>query len=230
MRLDKFITQATNLTRSQAKKMISQKRVLVEGKIVTEAKIKIVQNQEIKLDSRVLSLSLKRYIMLNKPAGYICSTQDEVHPSALKLLDSSSMKDLHFAGRLDVDTTGLVLISDDGQWTHLVTSPKNKCHKIYRVVTDKVIDNSQIEQLTKGVLLKGESKPTLPASVQLINSNEIDLTLYEGRYHQVKRMLAAVGNHVISLHRLQIGEIKLGGLNKGSWKVLSEREISSFKS
>jgi 16S rRNA pseudouridine516 synthase len=227
-RLDKYLTQATDYTRSQAKKIISQNRVKVDGCIINQAKFKLNINNLVEFDGKALSIESPRYILLHKPAGYICSTQDEVYPSALNLVAKPTFNKLHFAGRLDVDTTGLVLISDDGQWTHKVTSPKKQCRKIYRVTTARVVDINQIEQLERGVELNGEENKTLASKVELVNSTQILLTIFEGRYHQVKRMLAAVGNHVESLHREQVGDLTLAELKEGEWRALTKDEIELF--
>lgn len=228
MRLDKFVSQTANITRTQAKKVIAQKRVKVDSLLINQSKFKLSLDSIVEFDGQLLSLACKRYILLYKPTGYICSSKNEVYPSALNLVLEPPFKDLHFAGRLDVDTTGLVLISDDGQWTHRVTSPKKQCKKIYRIITAANIDQNQVDQLTQGVELKGEDKITLQSEVEMINSKEMLLTIYEGRYHQVKRMLAVVGNHVEALHREQIGEIKLDGLKQGEWRDLSIDEKDLF--
>lgn len=232
MRLDKFISQAAQLTRTQAKQAIKNKRVSVNQSICINSAIQIKTSDQVSFDQQACDLELiispqKNYFILNKPSGYICSTQDEVHPSALNLL-TTKITSLHFAGRLDVDTTGLVLISDDGQWTHRVTSPRKQCKKVYRVTSAMPINKSQINALQKGVILKDQKQKTLPAEIMLISENEMLLTLSEGRYHQVKRMLAAVGNHVEKLHREQIGELNLHDLNAGEWRKLTAAEVKLF--
>jgi 16S rRNA pseudouridine516 synthase len=227
-RLDKFVTQATVYTRSQAKKLISQNRVEVDGIRVTQPKFKLTPHSLVLLDGKVISVQSNRYIILHKPAGYICSTQNEIYPSALNLVSDYPFKNLHFAGRLDVDTTGLVLISDDGQWTHRVTSPKKNCRKIYRLTTAREVEAEQVRKLEAGVELNGDEKITLEATVELVDKKQMLLTITEGRYHQVKRMLAAVGNHVETLHREQIDEINLAGLSEGEWRLLTKDEIAHF--
>lgn len=176
-----------------------------------------------------MSFPSKRYFLLNKPKGYICSTKDEEYPSALNLLQLANTDKLHFAGRLDADTTGLVLISDDGQWTHRITSPKYKHVKVYLVLLDSHITKEMIGKFEKGVVLNDSTKPTEPAQVQVIDPNKIKLSIAEGRYHQVKRMLAAVGNHVVDLHRESIGRIKLDdSIELGKWRELDSTEIKHF--
>ena len=222
-----MVAKATELTRSQARKQIRHQKVTVNGEVCQDPSFHMTAESVIELAGEPLFLEGPVYLMLNKPDGYICSTQDEIYPSALNLIESKAPK-LHFAGRLDVDTTGLVLISNNGQWTHQVTSPKSRCNKTYRVTTFAAIDNSQCEQLSAGVMLKGDDQLTAPAEVQQLNSNQIRLSISEGRYHQVKRMLAAVGNHVTGLHREKIGQVCLGTLGIGESRTLSQLEIDSI--
>ena len=228
MRLDKFVSQSAEITRSHAKKLIASRRIKVNLQVVSDSAHKIKDTDSVRLDDKTIQLSGYRYILLNKPAGYICSTQDEEYPSALNLIDVSNKSKLHFAGRLDQDTTGLTLISDDGNWTHRITSPRKKCGKTYRVWLSEVIDSATIELLQNGVLLKNETKETLPASVSIVTNKEVLLTIFEGKYHQVKRMFAAMGNRVTKLHRESVGEIALGTLEPGQYRLLSDVERDAF--
>ena len=228
VRLDKFLSNSTDLSRTEVKKLIKQKKVLIDGKLALSPDIKVSGNNEISLDNQVISQVQPKYIAIHKPVGYICSTQDETHPSVLTLLPKALAQDLHFAGRLDVDTTGLVLVSNDGDWTHRVTSPKRKQDKTYRVDLVDTLNPASIEQLENGLMLRSEEKATLPAKVVALSETQILLTLSEGRYHQVKRMLAAVGNHVTRLHRVSIGSITIEDLPQGEWRELTKTEVSRF--
>ena len=228
IRLDKFLSNSTDYSRTEIKKLVKQKRVLVDGKLAISPELKVCSRNEVSLDNQLVSQIQPKYIAINKPAGYICSTQDESHPSVLNLLPAELTKDLHFAGRLDVDTTGLVLVSNDGNWTHRVTSPKHKQKKTYLVDLVEPINPSAIEQLAKGLMLRGEEKTTLPAKVVTVTESQILLTISEGRYHQVKRMLAAVGNHVSKLHRVSIGEVEVDEIPEGEWKELGSSMVNSF--
>ena len=230
MRLDKYICQNTNLTRSLAKKVISSGQVSVNLKCVKNTAFKVKPNDEVLHSGKQILPLGHRYLMLNKPLGYICSTEDEVYPSILNLIDVEQCDCLHIAGRLDVDTTGLVLVTDDGQWSHRVTSPRKNCQKSYQVDLSENIDAEIIEVFEKGVLLKNEIKPTMPAKLVVQSKKKALLSIQEGRYHQVKRMFAAVGNHVEALHRVSIGSIILDSqLDNGEWRYLTEDEISSIK-
>ena len=226
MRLDKFISNSTAFTRSQTGKLIRKGNITVNGSVIKQAAYKVLADDEVQYMGIRINKSKKRYIMLHKPKNVVCATKDGEHQTVLNLLMISNIKRLHIAGRLDIDTTGLVLITDDGQWSHRITSPKHKQAKVYRVSLSDDISDEAIKQLETGIILKGEEKKTLPAEVEVLDNKTILLTLHEGKYHQVKRMLAAVGNHVEQLHRQQIGNIILDPkLKEGAWRELTERSF-----
>ncbi len=169
-----------------------------------------------------------RYFMLNKPQGYVCSTEDPDHPTVLYFLDEPVAYKLHAAGRLDIDTTGLVLMTDDGQWSHRVTSPRHHCEKTYLVTLEHPLSDDTAQQFADGVQLYNEKSLTKPAQLDVIEPQRVRLTISEGRYHQVKRMFAAVGNRVIELHRERIGDITLDDdLAPGEYRPLTTEEIAS---
>lgn len=229
MRLDKFICECTSLTRSLAKKALHRGEISCNGVVVTDPGFKVTEGMEICLDGEPITLVGERYLMLNKPVDTICSTIDEVYPSVLSLLAIEKPQTLHIAGRLDADTTGLVLITSDGQWSHRVTSPKKDCAKRYLVQLAEPVDNSLIAIFAAGVQLRGEEGLTKPAILEILEPQRVRLTITEGKYHQVKRMFAAVGNHVVGLHREQIGQIALDpALALGEWRYLTAAEIASI--
>lgn len=227
MRLDKYIANATVLSRSQARKAIRQGRVLVDGRLVRDFSAILDEQARVELDGRLLDAPGPRYIMLHKPAGVVSVTEDERHTTILDLLDIGNTDGLHAAGRLDIDTTGLVLITNDGDWSHRITAKKAQYPKVYYVWLAQDLTEQAAQQLREGVLLKGDKNKTLPAELDIITPQEVRLTLTEGRYHQVKRMFAAVGNHVEQLHRDAIGGIELdASLEPGEWRYLSADEIA----
>jgi 16S rRNA pseudouridine516 synthase len=236
LRLDKFICKSTELTRSEAKKLLKSGEVRVNGEIAKNPAMQVHENNSIDIDGQALTARQSRYFMLHKVTDTICSNVDEVYPSVLHFLEVDKAFDLHIAGRLDADTTGLVLITDDGRWSHNVISPKKECQKVYRVWlrTPITVENSTalIEQFAQGIQLQGESSLTKPAILTLVTDTEVDnevlLTITEGRYHQVKRMFAAVGNRVVGLHREEIGTLKLADLAPGEWRELTEDEVARF--
>lgn len=228
MRLDKLLASSTQLSRSQVKSAIKKSSVKVNSITVTNPALKVSEDDRVVFNNQSIEFPRDLYYVLYKPPGYICSTQDEEYPSALNILSDCTSPNLHFAGRLDQDTTGLVLITSDGNWSHKVTSPRKKCHKTYKVWLKHSINQIQIQQLEQGILLNGESKPTLPAEVEKIDEKILKLTICEGRYHQVKRMIAAVNNRVVRLHRESVGQVNLEGLSEGEWRVLTQKEIQYF--
>lgn len=226
MRLDKLISNATAFTRSQAKAVIKKGKVTLNGEPITKPAIHVDENAHVEYMGVAIKKPQLRYIMINKPAGVVCANVDKHHPTIFDSLFVPRKDALHVAGRLDIDTTGLVLVTDDGQWLHRITSPKHQHQKIYRVDLDAPPSEKQLRQLSEGVQLKDEERPCQPASVELIGEKQIRLGIVEGKYHQVKRMLAAVGNHVVKLHREQIAHIKLDeALVEGQWRELTEDEV-----
>ncbi|WP_351075697.1 16S rRNA pseudouridine(516) synthase RsuA [Shewanella sp. CAL98-MNA-CIBAN-0140] len=228
MRLDKFICESTELTRSLAKRALHRGDVTCDGVVVKNSGFKVLPQMAVHLDGTLISVIGERYIMLNKPIDTICSTIDEQYPSVLSLIDIEKMDTLHIAGRLDVDTTGLVLITSDGQWSHKITSPKKDCGKRYLVELADPIDDSLIKIFADGVELRNEDGLTKPALLDIIDPTHVRLTISEGKYHQVKRMFAAVGNNVVNLHREAVGSIDLNAdLAAGEWRHLTAAEVKS---
>ncbi len=230
MRLDKYISQVTDYSRAEVKKLLRNNLICVDGESTKSASLQITNAQTVSVDGEALSRPGARYFMLNKPQGYICATKDGEHPTVIDLLDEPNTDKLQIAGRLDIDTTGLVLITDDGKWNHAVTSPKRDCKKTYYVCTHSTIPDNAAEQFAKGVMLDGELKPTLPATLEVLFDNEANLTIGEGKYHQVKRMFGAIGSKVEELHRHTVGGIVLDEtLEPGEYRPLTPAEIELIK-
>lgn len=229
MRLDKFVCDCTGLTRSQAGKLIRQGAIQLNGLLCKQPAHQIKDSDVVLFDDEPLRLTGPRYILLHKPAGYVCSTDDPDHNTVFVLLDEPNIDKLHTVGRLDLDTTGLLLITDDGQWSHKISSPKHECAKTYRAWLADPVEDSAIAQFAEGVLLRGEKTPTKPAQLEIISPTECLLTIHEGRYHQVKRMFAALGNKVIRLHRERVGPLSLdSSLAEGEYRQLTADEVSLF--
>ncbi|WED22966.1 16S rRNA pseudouridine(516) synthase RsuA [Vibrio sp. JC009] len=228
MRLDKFLCDALGATRKEATKIIKSGDVTVNGVMQKSGAFKVTEDCTVEWQDREIAMQGPRYIMLFKPEGFVCSHEDGFNHTAFVLLDEVKMENLHFAGRLDVDTTGLVLITDDGKWSHRITSPKHKCEKTYRVwLADPVQDDYQ-EKFATGIELRNERELTLPAELEVLDEKEVLLTITEGKYHQVKRMFAALGNKVEALHRERIGAIELDEeLEPGEYRYLTEEEIDA---
>lgn len=229
MRLDKFICDCTGLTRSQAGKLIRQGLVTVNQQLCKQPATQVATTDQVTLEEEELQIIGLRYFVMNKPAGYVCSTDDPDHNTVFALMDEPLLERLHTVGRLDLDTTGILLITDDGQWSHRISSPKHECAKTYRAFLADPVAESAIAQFAEGVMLRGEKLPTKPAELVIVTPTECLLTIHEGRYHQVKRMFAAIGNKVEQLHREQIGYLMLGDdLAEGEYRELTAEEIAAF--
>lgn len=233
MRLDRYIGAATGYSRTEAQHLIRSGRVSVDGQPASIGKIQVDTTQTVTLDGAAVSPPGPIYLMLHKPAGYVCSTEDGEHPIVIDplYLDATMRRfapRLQIVGRLDLDTTGLLLLTDDGQWNHRITSPKSHCTKVYRVQLADPVDESAVYHLEQGILLRGEDTPTLPCEIQQFSAREVEVQLNEGRYHQVKRMFAAIGNKVTGLHRTQVGGIVLDPtLKPGQFRRLTPEEVNS---
>lgn len=227
MRLDKFVASLTAYSRNDVRQLARAGRLCLNGEHVRDVGLRLQDDDVVQLDGQTLRARGPRYFMLNKPAGVVCATEDGAHRTVLDLLADSDGHGLHVAGRLDIDSTGLVLLTDDGQWSHRIKAP-GRHEKRYRVHTARPIAPETIGQFAQGLLLRGEEdQPTRPARLQIVDTTEALVWLQEGRYHQIKRMFAAVGNHVLCLHREAVAAIELDpALAAGQWRALSPAEIA----
>lgn len=228
MRLDKYLATHSDATRSLAKMAIKSGRVTVNGVVIKDQGKKVKESDEIAVNGSIIEVSGEVYLVMHKEAGIICATQDEEQDTVLDFLDGYTHKELHIAGRLDKDTTGLVLITSDGQWSHRVTSPNHVCEKVYLVETVIPIQPEYVEEFKLGLQLHDEPKLTKPAKLEILGENSARLTITEGKYHQVKRMFGAMGNRVTKLHRESVGGVNLKGLAKGEFRELSPEEVALF--
>ncbi len=228
MRLDRYLSSVTILTRSQAQKTIRRGRVSVNGEVAKDPSRSVPETAKVSLDGTMVAQPGHHYYMLNKPEGYVCSTHDRHNSSVLELLDDPVLAGLHFAGRLDIDTTGLLLITDDGAWSHQITTPSRKSPKTYLVTLAESLSEQSSNRLRSGILLRNEQTPTRPAVLETLTETQVRLTITEGRYHQVKRMMAAVGNRVLALHREAVASLVLDAdLQPGQYRPLTQVEIAS---
>jgi len=229
MRLDKFIASVTDLSRSDAKRAIKAGEVCVDGSPVFDPQAQVEAVAPVTLWGRALRCATPRYFMLNKPGGYVCAAKDRQHLTVLDLIDEDNRETLHVAGRLDIDTTGLVLLTDDGQWSHRITAPGRDCRKTYWVRTADPIGAEAARQFAQGLFLKAEKERLKPAQLELIDERTARVVISEGRYHQVKRMFGALGNAVEALHRERIGALALDPqLEPGQYRALTPQEIAAF--
>jgi len=230
MRLDRFLSHSAGLPRSRAKALIARQRVRVDGVVVRDPATTVTEGQVIQLDEQELSWPRPYYVMLHKPTGVVCSTTDPSHTPVHLLIDRPWASELHAAGRLDADSTGLVLLTSDGEWSHRITSPRHHCDKSYLVELARPLDGALVQRFAEGIVLNDDPTPTLPAQLEILGENQARVILREGRYHQVRRMFAACGNHVTALHRERIGPVTLdASLAPGGWRELTAQEVEALR-
>lgn len=234
MRLDKFLSKATELSRKDCKKILHAGEVTVNGEVVKDSSLHIDEvGDDIEWAGEPLSVATgNRYLLLYKPEGFECTLKPKEWPIVTDLIDVPQLGSLRIAGRLDVDTTGALLLSDDGGFLHRVTSPKHHVAKVYELTLAEPMTEAQqafaIKELAKGIMLEDEYDKTKPAELSFSDATHAKLVLTEGKYHQVKRMMGYFGNKVIELHRASIGNITLAGLEKGESRFLTAEEIDQF--
>lgn len=227
MRLDRRLANLGYGSRKEVQRMIHRGDVTtVDGEVLNEKSS--VEHDEIRVDGEQLEPPSPLLIVMNKPVGYVCST-DERETTVYELLPerfAERKPGLNTIGRLDKDTTGMLLLTDDGQQLHRAIHPKSKLDKVYHAVLDKPLNGSEGGIFASGeLLLDSDRKPLLPASLEVLSENEALVIIHEGRYHQVRRMFAAVGNHVNELRRVKIGNWSMpDDLEKGKWRMVTEDE------
>lgn len=233
MRLQKFIAECGIASRRNAEKMIESGRVYVNGEIVDYMGCVIDPDYDmVEVDGQVIRQETKKhYIMLNKPKNYVTTVSDDLgRPTVMDLV-----KDVHAriypVGRLDFDTTGLLIMTNDGEFANILTHPRHTVDKVYIARIDKPLDENQLEKLRGGIELDGVM--TSPAKAENIRRPqkgfEVKITIHEGKNRQVRRMLDAVGANVMSLKRISVGSLTLGNLPEGKWRRLSEAEINKLR-
>ncbi|KAF0802961.1 ribosomal small subunit pseudouridine synthase A [Alcanivorax xiamenensis] len=229
MRLDRLLSRSPLYSRRQSRLLISAGRLRVDGEVVRDTRCEVSAFQRVELDGELLQAGRgARYWMLHKPVGVVSATRHDSHRTVLDLLDEADKHELHLAGRLDLNTSGLLLLSNDGQWSRRITLPEQRKPKVYRVDTEQPISEDYVEVFARGLYFAYEDLTTLPARLELIGSHRARLTLFEGRYHQVKRMFGHFRNRVVALHREQMGEIRLDpDLAPGQYRALTAAEIAS---
>ena len=227
MRLDRFLTNLPCFNRQQVRLLLVERRVRLDGVAVSDPKHEVRVFSRVEVDDQVLQAGYPpRYFMLHKPAGCVSATSDPVHPTVLDLIAESERDDLHIAGRLDFNTTGLMLLTNDGQWSRRLTQPETKLPKIYYVETEQPIEAGYVERFREGFYFAFEDLTTQPAELILLTRHSARLGIIEGRYHQVKRMFGHYNNKVTRLHRERMGPLELDpALAPGQYRALTPDEI-----
>lgn len=232
LRLDKYLAEMNLGTRSEVKKLITKGQIQVNGAIVKKPELKLDPTSDrVQYQGREITYVIYEYYMLNKPSGVISATEDKRDTTVIDLIESRQRKDLFPVGRLDKDTEGLLLITNDGALAHRLLSPKKHVDKTYYAKISGEVTKEDIETFEKGVCI-GEEKLTLPAKLVILKSgaeSEIELTIQEGRFHQVKRMFQAVGKEVVYLKRLSMGSLSLDpSLKPGEYRKLTKEEMEQL--
>ncbi len=230
MRIDKFLCEMEIGTRSQVKEAIKKKQVMVNGVLIQKSDIQIDPKED-KVCYKGEELTYQKYIyyMLNKPMGVVSACKDNTCETVMDLLEVARKKDLFPIGRLDKDTEGLLLITNDGDLAHRLLAPGKHVDKRYLVGLNHPLTQHDVELLEQGVDI-GDDKRTMPANVNIISDCTIELTIREGRFHQVKRMLKAVSNEVTTLKRVYFGGISLDlDLKPGEYRELTQEEVLKLK-
>ena len=243
IRLDKYMADMGAGTRSEVKQLIKKGRVAVDGEIIRQAEYKVdSQNQSVTLDGEVVGYAQYEYFMLNKPAGVVSAVTDNRDTTVVELIKDAKRKDLFPVGRLDKDTEGLLLITNDGELSHELLSPNKHVEKTYYAKVKGEVTQEDVQAFSEGICLKKETLreekadkdiETKPAKLTILKAgevSEVELTICEGKFHQVKRMFQAVGKEVIYLKRISMGGLMLDeSLALGEYRALTEEELSVLK-
>lgn len=240
MRLDKLLAHTGFGTRKEVKKIIRDGYIQVNDKVVKNSATKVDPDvDDVRISGERIYYEEFVYFMLNKPAGVISATEDYVHDTVIDLLEpADSVQEPHPVGRLDIDTEGLLILTNDGQLTHQLTSPRRGVDKEYYALVSGIVTEEDIEKFKEGLLLEDdvEDFTTLPAELEILevdeeaNTSEVHVIIREGKFHQVKRMFRAVDKKVLYLKRIRMGDLKLDEtLELGSYRRLTEEELAILK-
>jgi 16S rRNA pseudouridine516 synthase len=231
MTLDRILQSQGFGTRRYCGDLVAAGMVEVNGEVCDDPSAQFeVEGLQVTIDGEPWTCHAKAYVLLHKPTGYECSQRPIHHPSVYTLLpDPLRLRGVQAVGRLDQDTTGMLLLSDDGQFIHAQTSPKRKVPKVYEVTTAEPVTEEQVQALRSGVQLDDEPGPLAALACEATGERALRLTLSEGKYHQVKRMVVAAGNHVVALHRSRIGGLPLDAdLAPGEWRWLTPDDLAAL--
>lgn len=229
MRLDRLIESRLALSARSVRHLFTNRRVLLNGHAEEHGRQMISEFCHVEVDGRVLQQARSPlYLMLHKPRGCASATVDDKHPTVLDLIDLPDKAELHLAGRLDFNTTGLLLLTNDGRWSRRITLPQQKIAKRYWVETKEEITADYVQKFAEGFYFRYENLTTLPAELKILSSHSAELTIFEGRYHQIKRMFGYFQNEVTALHRVSMGAIELDAtLQPGRYRHLTATEIAA---
>lgn len=227
IRLDRLISLHLGINRREVHLLLAQGRVWVDGNIANNVQQLIDEFMHVSLDGQVLQAKTPRYIMMHKPAGVVSATRDAKHKTIINLLPENDNNNLHIVGRLDFNSTGLLLLTNDGRWSRMLTLPEHKITKRYRVVVKHKLTEEYSDYFLQGMYFSYENITTKPAKLTIISDYIAEVSLTEGRYHQIKRMFGRFQNPVLALHRIAIGNLQLDNLLKpGQSRELTTNEVN----
>lgn len=231
-RIDRYISKQLKINRRDIKLMLAQGRIIINGEIIREVNTIVEEFDLVECDGEVLQNKVPLYIMMNKPIGVVSATKDDQHKTVIDLLEGYSdneLKSLHIVGRLDLNTSGLLLLTNDSYWSRKLMSPDEKVKKIYQVELENDITEDYVSAFSEGMYFSFENITTQPAELKIMSSKVAKVILTEGKYHQIKRMFGRFRNPVLALHRHAVGHLTLDeNLNLGQSRELTPKEVSSI--
>ncbi|MDF1644043.1 MAG: pseudouridine synthase [Pseudomonadales bacterium] len=228
-RLDRFISRETGINRRDVRGLLAQGRITVDGTVARDIQQIVHQFTLVSMDGAILQNNQPCYLMVNKPAGVVSATSDQQHKTIIDLIDRLNRDSLHIAGRLDFNSTGLLLLTNDGRWSRNLSLPESKVTKCYRVELENPVTDEYISAFAEGFYFEYEGITTQPAELNIISERVAEISLTEGRYHQIKRMFGRFQNKVLSLHRYAIGNLQLDPeLSPGQYRELSSKEVTQI--
>jgi len=225
-RLDRFISEQMGINRRDVRPLLAQKRIVVDGSPATDINHVIDEFSHVTLDDQVLQDNTPSYVMMNKPVGVVSATKDEQHRTVIDLLERPDRHHLHIVGRLDFNSSGLLLLTNDGRWSRQLTTPENNIAKLYRVTLKKPVTEAYIRAFSEGMYFPFEDITTRPVKLHIVSDYVAEVSLMEGRYHQIKRMFGRFDNEVLTLQRIAIGNLSLDpSLSPGQSRALTGSEV-----
>ena len=231
-RIDRYLSKQLKINRRDIKLMLAQGRIEINGATIREVNTIVEEFDRVVFDGEVLQDKQPLYIMLNKPIGVVSATKDELHKTVIDLLSGYSteqLDSLHIVGRLDLNTSGLLLLTNDSRWSRKLMAPEAKVSKVYSVILENDLSEDYISAFAEGMYFSFEDITTQPAALKIISDKVAEVILMEGKYHQIKRMFGRFRNPVIALHRSSIGNLKLDEeVKEGQSRQLTSLEVSSI--
>lgn len=228
-RVDKFISSALQINKRDVKLLLAQNKVEVDDVVITDAAFQINKFSFIKVNGKTLQDNQPLYIMLNKPIGVVSATKDDIHKTVIDLLSIPDKESLHIVGRLDLNTSGLMLLTNDSRWSERLTLPTSKVPKVYQVTLKNKLTNEYISAFKEGMYFEYEDITTQPAVLSIKSDYVAQVILMEGKYHQIKRMFGRFRNQVMELHRSKIGSLSLDlNLPLGESRQLTAEEVTNI--